>query len=1768
MLPELARVARTIPHAAPKVPWFSTCTGRLLTGDDLADGRYWPKQVRSTVRFADALEAVLSDGHRLLLEVGPGGALGQFARQHPATSGDLNVLGTLDPATGAGGELSSMLRALGSLWTGGVEPDWNAFYAHEKRRRVPLPTYPFERKRYWVEPAGATTGMAQPSAVPVRAATVSDRQPTAEAAASSSEHANNHRTKLITLLQELSGADQSQFAPAASFLDLGFDSLFLTQASQAIQHQLGVKVTLRQLMEDLSTLDDLVAYLETHAPLEAPAAPATAPAASPATAGPVITAVKHETEDTSRFGPFASVDRGPSRGLSTRQQSALDSLVRRYNHRTAKSKDHAQRHRAHFCDPRTAGNFRQLWKEMVYPIVCARSHGARIWNVDDNEYLDVTMGFGANYLGHSPDFVVNAVEEQMRRGIEIGPQSPLAGEVAEMICELTGMERATFCNTGSEATMAAFRAARTVTGRDKIVYFRGDYHGIFDEVLGRPALVNGQAGAVPIAPGIPHLANVMVLQYGSQAALETIRQHAHEIAAVMVEPVQSRRPHLQPREFLYELRRLTEQRDIALIFDEIITGFRVAPGGAQQHFAVKADLATYGKVVGGGMPIGVLAGRARYMDALDGGFWRYGDKSSPPADVTFFAGTFVRHPLTMAAAHAVMSFVRDAGPGLQEATNIRTASFVATMNEHFEAVRVPMHLQGFSAIFYNEFHPGLKYSNLLFCYLRDRGIHIWEGRLGCLSTAHSDQDMEVLIDAYKESVAEMQDGGFLPGLHEAILHDAKPAVVLCTTDLLSALPMTPARIVCLDTDENALGTAVTPDCRSHSLPDDLAYVIYTSGSTGKPKGVEIHHRSVVNFLASMEREPGLTCYDVMLAVTTFSFDIAVLELVLPLTVGARVVIASRQTAMDPHRLMGTIGDAGVTVMQATPSTWRMLFSGSWTGKPELKVICGGEAMPPDLADSLLDTCREVWNVYGPTETTVWSTVKRLERGKPITIGRPIANTQVYIVDDSLTPMPIGVPGELVIGGAGVGRGYHDLPELTREKFISDPFAKGAAARAYRTGDQARLRADGEIEFLGRNDSQVKIRGHRIELGEVESVLLSHPDVREGVVVARDDDNGGKQLVAYVSSGRSKTRDTGHWAEVWESLFERALAERGTSSHALETLDSTIFGWTDGQQDSANAERQVEEWIKSTVRSLEALSPDRVLEIGCGTGQLLLRLAPKCSVFWGTDIAANAISALGKATTAPGSELSHVTLMQRSAVQFDGIPAGHFDTVVLNSVSQYFPDVEYLVRVMEGAVRSLRAGGRVFVGDIQSYALMECYQTAAQVNRLPGDTSVDALKQIVQRRMAAEDELMVDPAFFHALKHHLAQISHVEIQLRRGRSLNEATQFHYDAILHVGGDTKPVQVETWLDWQADVLNLESLKRLLTELDEDVVGIRRVPNARLNREAALLDMVGTVEPTWHIHRLVESLHVDPQAVDPEDLWGLAEELGLRADVKWHGGRASGPIDVVFRKPGAAARSGITDPNDVRDAGPWSDYANSPARRESESNLVAGLRQLVKSRLPDYMAPASYVVLDSLPRTPNNKIARQALPAPGRPTEAVDSYVAPRNAREKKLAAIWADVLSLRQVGVTDGFFDLGGHSLLAVTAFGRIEKEFGVRLPLSTLFEKQTIEQLVTALPEHVTKANFWPCLVPIRESGSKAPFFCVHGAGGNVLLYRELARHLGDDVPFYGLQSRGMDGSGSFATDLEKMASNYLEEIRAVQPTGAFNLGGYCMGGLVAYEMAQ
>ena len=450
--------------------------------------------------------------------------------------------------------------------------------------------------------------------------------------------------------------------------------------------------------------------------------------------------------------------------INSEQQDFVNKIIQEVNLATPKSKLYAQKNRQGLADWIATLNFSLTTKEITYPLVSAHSKGARFTDIDDNEYIDTAMGYGVNLFGHNPDFITQALSEQLAKGLELGPQSRLVGEVVDLIKELTGVERVAFVNSGTEAVMVSLRVARAVTKRDKIVRFTTSYHGSFDGILAD----NDESGVVPMAPGIPQsmVNDTLLMSYGSALSLRKIEEQADSIAAVLVEPVQSRNPALQPDEYLQQLRALTERKGIALIFDEMIVGFRSHPGGAQAYFGVQADLVTYGKVIGGGMPIGVVAGSHDYMDAIDGGSWQFSDESGPQAETTFFAGTFCKHPLTMAAAKATLLHLKTHGYQLQKSIADMTEQFAARVNHYFKENHVPIELKYFSSMYRLEPIASVDMlrlaleMNLFFKLIQLENVFVWERRVCFFSSAHTEEDVEKIFLAIKNAVIRLRAGGF------------------------------------------------------------------------------------------------------------------------------------------------------------------------------------------------------------------------------------------------------------------------------------------------------------------------------------------------------------------------------------------------------------------------------------------------------------------------------------------------------------------------------------------------------------------------------------------------------------------------------------------------------------------------------------------------------------------------------------------------------------------------------------------------------------------------------------------------------------------------------------------------------------------------------------------------------------------------------------------------------------------------------------------------
>ena len=935
---------------------------------------------------------------------------------------------------------------------------------------------------------------------------------------------------------------------------------------------------------------------------------------------------------------------------------------------------------------------------------------------------------------------------------------------------------------------------------------------------------------------------------------------------------------------------------------------------------------------------------------------------------------------------------------------------------------------------------------------------------------------EVLVGLYVERTPEMvvgllailKTGGAYVPLDPTypreriafMLGDAAPKLVLTQERLLEQLQFD-GQMLCLDRDWSRIATQDAHDLDNLTQPDQLAYVIYTSGSTGQPKGVQIPIGALANFLASMSRTPGIEASDTLLAITSLSFDIAGLEIFLPLTQGARIVLASREQAMQGSAIQSLCLRHGVTFMQATPSTWRMLKEQA----PNLRLrmaLCGGEALDPSLAQHLCAIAEEAWNVYGPTETTIWSTADRLVSGQPFGLGRPIANTQIHILDAQGRPVPMGVAGELHISGAGLARGYLNRPELTAQKFIG-----AADRRLYKTGDLARWRADGNLEYLGRMDHQVKLRGVRIELGEIESVLQQQEGVRQAVAMVREDVPGEKRLVAYVVVKendaalvrRRVQAQTDSWREVWDSTYK---ADEGEQHCATFNLT----GWTSSYDKQPFAAQQMREWVYATVRRILEQQPRDVLEIGCGTGLLLHRVAPFTRSYHGIDLSEVVLGQLRASLREAPVASCRVTLDQGAAHDLSAIE-GEFDTVVVNSVVQYFPSLDYLTQVLEGAIGVVGDNGSIFVGDVRNQRRAAMFNHSVALHEAAPAVPLTQVRQAALDRQARETELLVDPDYFRTLRTRFSRIASVEVLPKLGEADNELTRYRYDVVIRLGQPPGVTVQPRWLPWEG----LERLQQHLRHEQPACLGLCHVPDAQVARDARAHDVLAAANDGTTVAQLRDELAVmPPVGVSAGELASLCAAHGLRLQLS-----LAGAGDRAFHA--VLSRDEVeVDWQGAEERGTGGAMANTPAAPHLDSLVRDALRQRLTQHLPEAMVPGTFVLLRELPLTPNGKVDRKALPAPDGHQQSARAYVAPHTPTEQALARIWATVLRVDKVGLHDNFFELGGHSLLATRVVSLISQDLGRELPLRSLFEHPELAALASRLDDASEQAQ---AIVPIR-----------------------------------------------------------------------------------------
>ena len=878
----------------------------------------------------------------------------------------------------------------------------------------------------------------------------------------------------------------------------------------------------------------------------------------------------------------------------------------------------------------------------------------------------------------------------------------------------------------------------------------------------------------------------------------------------------------------------------------------------------------------------------------------------------------------------------------------------------------------------------------------------------------------------------------------------------------------------------------------------LAYVMFTSGSTGRPKGVAVVHRAIARLVCGANYVH-LGPEDRIAQVSNSSFDAATFEYWGALLSAATLVHVPTDILLSPRLLGRLLAERGVTTLSLTMGPFHQAAEEA----PEIfadlgYLFFGAEAADPRRVRRVraaMDAGAKgrLVHLYGPTESTSFASFHDIERlpeaTRQLHIGRPLTNTGVHLLGPALRPAALGAPGEIFLAGQGLARGYWRRPARTAERFVPDPWTTGPGGRLYRTGDLARHLARGEIQFLGRFDQQVKVRGFRIEPGEVEAALEEHDAVARAVVLPVDNpETGQPHLVAWLlqnegallegEGGAPGEPDGEDWqgdqVEQWRLLFDDAY-----DGEAPEDTDPTfhIAGWNRTADGTPIPSEEMRAWLDDTVLGLLAEAPRRLLEIGCGTGLVLFRVAPHTELYLGTDISKRGLEHIESLRSTVSGGLPQVRLEERSAHDFTGFDAGSFDTVVLNSVVQYFPSAEYLAEVVEGACRVLAPGGRLFLGDLRSRPLLEMFRAEVALEQATGGATAAALRRRTRSALLEEDELLLDPEYFTALAARLPRPTTVEIRPKRGPFVNELTRYRYQVVLRLDR-RPPVQATRTLDWQRADLSLPALRHLLTEEVPEHLVLTDIPNARLDRPRALLEALRDPEAPATAAALDYHLKSLPRrGVDPEDLWQLAEDLPYDVDLRWHHQHPDGALEAHLHHhdtpPPNVAESHVSggtpaevglDHIDLERA--LSTWATNPLRGRFARRIVPELRRDLGQRLPEHMVPQRFVVLDELPLTANGKLDRAALADldldPIGTDDGSTASTPPRTPHEEIVAGIWAEVLDRERIGAHDDFFDLGGHSLLATQAASRLGDAFGMEVPLRTLFEHTTVAALAAAI----------------------------------------------------------------------------------------------------------
>ena len=2085
ILPEFRKYLEKVKLHTPQIPFVSNVTGTWIKAEEAQSVDYWLRHLRGTVRFVDGLATLTSPQSflipysssqpkkRIFLEVGPGQTLSTFARAVPTLPEEQRlVLASVRHPKEVRNDEEFILKTLGRLWVSGIEVDWSVFFENSRPQRIPLPSYSFERRKYFIAPGqpAATSHRAAPAEMHPETLFTNPlanieifAQTTAGQLASLKDDTIMTTTSRLPILigeirqslYELSGMEPADMDEQATFLELGFDSLFLSQAVIRFNHRFKLDLSFRMLFEDAPTIAALAEYVDTNIPedqfrpvpqsvkpavsngrvvengtagealppsavqqpallqslqnmtAQPPANPsvpadvqqiiqqqlqvmqqqlallAGATAVSLPAAKPVQAIVFQEARQMPRAATGeASGDTAPeadirrnAKGvtaklnsykkisggneLTEQQRRGLDDFMQRYAAMTKKSKELAQRHRQWYADPRSVTGFSKLWKEICYQIAHERSKGSRIWDVDGNEYIDYVMSYGVALFGHMPDFVEEAVAAALKRGNSIDLLPPEATEVARIICELTGFDRATLANTGTEAVLGAVRAARTATGRDKIAVFDTDYHGMIDQFMVRGIHLKGESKTMPSSPGVPKalVESTLVLDYDDPEVLQKLEKNIHELAAVVIEPVQAQNPHWQHPELIRAIRQLTEKHGVALIFDEIINGFRLHQRGAQAWFGVEADICAYGKSISGGLPLAAIAGKARYMEAFDGGLWNFGDDSSPDGVIAYFASTFIKNPISVAAAHAAMTEIERLGPAMQQELNQKAIRFAERIREIFLRTRAPLMIQCASSFFMIKNADNSPLTRLFNYFLRARGVNIRE-RPCFISTAHTEADFEKTYKAFENAIQDMFDVGLMEpwdGEDLNVIVDSEPALSqhhsravesngqrTVLEDTSRIRPAEPAEVPLTEGQQEIfLSGHVSPDA---SKAYNIATEIRLEGDFDLEKMrfslqtlVDRHEALRTTMNEDGKNQTVLSALKLEIPFVDISGDKAPLEALQKLHDEEAEYLFDLQNGplvrFKIVRLEERVHLVFLHVHHIICDGWSLGILTRELG--ELYTGKNPDQLEPakQLSQYAIEQADlQRLDVFQKNEK-YW--LNQFADGVPVLdlptdFSRPPLKTYNGAVEKiSLQPEFVK---QLRKAAAKQGSTFYVFMLAAFQAYLGrltgqEELVIGVAAAGHNLPGNANLvgHAIGLLPVRWKMEQEATFKDYLKTVRRQVLDAFDHQQYTFGALVkklkiARNASRNTLVSVAfnldsplddlYFGSLKASTRAIPRHYETFDTFinlkplgdqvdfewnFNTGLFRRETIRRRLagferflqaivEELEMPIARLTflpDFESQQLAAFGQGEQAVFPLHRCLHRLFEEQVART---PGKTAARFEYQSLTFRELNDRANFLAeVLMKKGLKPGTMAG--LCMDRSLDMMVSIYA------ILKAGGAYVPvdprnpvdrirlileDADCPILVTHSEVKDrlpsfpgevifadTLMAGNAYPGkrDVKNVEVPLTAQHPAYVIYTSGSTgtpkgvairhenAVNTLFAI--NRILKMDETdtvfsvssmsfdMSIPDYFLTLLTGATLVLAGEETKKDGFALLEALEEHRPTVMQAtpttwkillmagwkgdpnlraiaGGEgfSKELAAEmmhccqqVWNGYGPTETTIYATWQLITEehLAACPGEFAAIGSPIANTTMRILDRNGEPVPVGvpgelyiggngvatgylkrpELNRAMFVMLDGKRFYRTGDLvrylsGGEIEFLGrIDTQVKIRGYRVElGEIEETMKLFPGIANAAVTIRSDSKGVERLIGYFTTT---EAGHTLKEdGLKTFLRSKLPGYMVPSVFVQLVEMPMNTSLKIDRKALPKPDFSSLSSGSYEAPKTPGEKLLAKLWEDLLGVEKVSVNDDFFELGGHSLAAVQMMTQVKQSTGVKLPLTALFQHSTVQKLAIQLngfhmnnenlprTNQVIDSRHFVSLIPIREVGSKPPLYLVHGGGLHVLFYQNLVKYLDADQPIYALQARGLNGDVPPLDRIEDMAAHYIREMRVLNPDGPYCLAGYSLGGLIAWEMAK